>query len=291
MPRLPPVPISPHTRLRARFWPGVTKSVVTFFHPHSSSSATSWARPVSVPWPISERAIRIWHELSGLTTTHALTSVPGVAARFASAVPMNGRLNPSASPEPAAAVLTMNLRRERLVALSLMIFFMIAPSRLRFGFTVGAAGELLGRPVHARAHALIRSAAADVGHRFVDVLVARIRIFPQQRRGRHDLARLAIAALRHVEFQPRLLHRMRALRRQALDRDDFVGRFHRADGNRARAPHFAVDVHGTRAALRDAATIFGAGESDLLANHPQERRVVFDAHVPYLAVDIELCHF
>src|SRR5258707_1619322 len=146
MPRLPPVENSPHTRLRATLWAGEGYSVVTFDQPHSSSSATSWARPVSVPWPISERAIRIWHELSGLTTTHALTSVPGVAARFASAVPMNGRLNPSASPEPTAAVLTMNLRRERLVALSLMIFFMIAPSRLRFGFTDGAAGELPAPP-------------------------------------------------------------------------------------------------------------------------------------------------
>src|SRR5213075_2203754 len=59
MPRLPPVEKSPQARLRATLCPGVGYSVVTFDQSHSSSSATSWARPVSVPWPISERAIRI----------------------------------------------------------------------------------------------------------------------------------------------------------------------------------------------------------------------------------------
>ena len=74
MPRLPPVEKSPHTRLRARFWPGVGYSVVTFDQSHSSSSATSWARPVSVPWPISERAMRMTTVSSGWITTQALTS-------------------------------------------------------------------------------------------------------------------------------------------------------------------------------------------------------------------------
>ena len=46
MPRLPPVEKSPQTRLRATLWPGVGYSVVTFDQSHSSSSATSWARPV-----------------------------------------------------------------------------------------------------------------------------------------------------------------------------------------------------------------------------------------------------
>jgi hypothetical protein len=34
MPRLPPVPISPQTRLRARFWPAVIDSVFTFVQSH-----------------------------------------------------------------------------------------------------------------------------------------------------------------------------------------------------------------------------------------------------------------
>src|ERR1700693_3183553 len=56
IPWLPPVEKLPQTRLRARFCPGVGNSVVTFDQSHSSSSATNWARAVSVPWPISERA-------------------------------------------------------------------------------------------------------------------------------------------------------------------------------------------------------------------------------------------
>ena len=80
MPRLPPVPISPQARLRARLVPGVICSVVTLLQSHSSSSATSCARPVSVPWPISERAMRITQVSSGLMATHTLTSLPLLAA-------------------------------------------------------------------------------------------------------------------------------------------------------------------------------------------------------------------
>ncbi len=73
--------MSPHTRLRATLWPGVGYSVVTFDQSHSSSSATSWARPVSVPWPISERAMRMTTVSSGRITTQALTSGEPSAAR------------------------------------------------------------------------------------------------------------------------------------------------------------------------------------------------------------------
>ena len=119
MPRLPPVPISPQTRLRARFWPGVGNSVATFFQSHSSSSATSWARPVSVPWPISERAMRITQVSSGLTTTQALTSGPARRAPVAAAASTRtADGSPSARPPPAAAAEpTMNCGARDLVRL------------------------------------------------------------------------------------------------------------------------------------------------------------------------------
>ena len=63
-----------------------------------------------------------------------------------------------------------------------------------------------------------------------------------------------------------------------------------ADPDRARALHLAVDVHRAGAALRDAAAVFGAGEPDLLADDPQQRRIGLDLHVTDLAVDVELCH-
>ena len=54
--------------------PGVGYSVVTFDQSHSSSSAAICARPVSVPCPISDRAIRITTVSSGRMTTQAVIS-------------------------------------------------------------------------------------------------------------------------------------------------------------------------------------------------------------------------
>ena len=123
MPRLPPVPISPQARLLARLRPGEMPSVVTFFQSHSSSSATSCARPVSVPCPISERAIRITQVSSGLIATQMLTSVAAPCA-LAGPTP-NGTFNPSARPPPAnAAEPTMNLRRVSFVLFSRTRLFM-----------------------------------------------------------------------------------------------------------------------------------------------------------------------
>src|SRR5262249_61436786 len=51
------------------------------------------------------------------------------------------------------------------------------------------------------------------------------------------------------------------------------------------------DVHRAGAALGDAAPILGAGEADLLADHPQERRVRLHVHIMNGAIDIELCHW
>ncbi len=110
MPRLPPVEKSPQARLRATLWPGVGYSVVTFDQSHSSSSATSWARPVSVPWPISERAMRITTVSSGRITTQTLTSGEPSAART-TVGPPKGRSRPIARPAPTAAVPMTKARR------------------------------------------------------------------------------------------------------------------------------------------------------------------------------------
>src|SRR2546422_3503358 len=109
IPRLPPVEKLPHTRLRATLWPGVGYSVVTFDQSHSSSSATICARPVSVPCPISDLAIRITTVSSGRMTTHAVISGEPSWARTTLAP--NGIFRPSASPPPTAAVPIMKERR------------------------------------------------------------------------------------------------------------------------------------------------------------------------------------
>src|SRR5580698_1084539 len=167
MPRLPPVEKSPHTRLRATFWPGVGNSVVTLDQSASSSSATSWARPVIVPWPISERAMRMTMVSSGLITTQASTSGEPSSARTTLFAP-SGRLKPSASPAPAADEPTM---KERRLNFGIYVMYVMAASPLRFA---------RGR-VDRGAYALIGSATANVGHRRVDIVVGRFWVLLEQR--------------------------------------------------------------------------------------------------------------
>src|SRR5258706_8878170 len=188
MPRLPPVLKSPHTRLRATFCAGVGNSVVTFDQSHSSSSATNCAKPVSVPCPISERAIRITTVSSGRISTQAFTSLSVAAART-SALPPNGILKPSARPLPAAAVRIRNERRSIVNELLIMAL----PS-LRLG----------GR-VNRLAHLLKGAAAADIGDGGVDVAIGRFGLFCKQSGHRHDHAGLAVAALGNVMVEPSLL--------------------------------------------------------------------------------------
>src|SRR5882757_8040428 len=152
MPRLPPVEKSPQARLRATLWPGVGNSVVTLDQSHSSSSATSWARPVSVPCPISDRAMRMTTVSSGRITTQALTSGEPSAART------------TLGPSPAAAVPITKARR---LSLGETCLFMTSPSSVRSGAN-GLANLLEG------------SASANIGDGLVDILVGRLRLFLEQ---------------------------------------------------------------------------------------------------------------
>src|SRR6516225_2049395 len=99
------------------------------------------------------------------------------------------------------------------------------------------------------ADALIGAASADIArHGGVDVVIRRLRRVLQQRRRRHDLAGLAVAAPHHLQLQPRLLQG-RALRRLAdrLDRGDraLADAVDRGDAGPRRR---AVDMHGAGAA-------------------------------------------
>src|SRR5215831_15253117 len=270
-PRLPPVENSPQARLRLTLSPGVGNSITTLFQSHSSSSATSCARPVSVPWPISARTTRIAVVLSGRITTQTVISGEPSSARTTSGP--NGRRSPSARPPPTAALEMRNLRR---LTLNFGMAVMVVSLRRR-----------LGGHVDRFAHLLEGAAAADVRDRGVDVGVGGLGLLLEQRCHRHDHARLAIAALRHVVLEPGLLHLVQVL---ALC-EAFNGGDLRAadggDGHRARADREAVDVNGARAALRDAAAVFRSGEADLLPNHPEQRRRRVDVDLVGFAIDGE----
>ena len=144
----------------------------------------------------------------------------------------------------------------------------------------------LGRAMDGAADPVVGTAAADVAHRRVDLLVARIAGALHQPGRGHDLARLAVAALGHVELEPGPLHRVRAVGRQPLDRRDHGARRGR-HGQYAGAHRRAVEVHGARTALRHAAAELRALQTDDVAQHPQQRHVRLDVHRTRLAVDRE----
>src|SRR5262249_47932442 len=130
-------------------------------------------------------------------------------------------------------------------------------------------------------------AAAEIAvHRLHDLRTRGLRRLRQQGRGLHDLARLTVAALKHLLGDPRLLRRMTAIRRQAFDCRDPLA-FDGLHPGHAGPHGLTVDVHGTGAAHRDAAAVLRAGELELLAQHPQQGlvRLRRDVHLP--AVEYE----
>src|SRR2546427_13173701 len=149
--------------------------------------------------------------------SQALGAKGGVAA----ALRPSGRWNPMTRPAPTTEAVCRNSRRVTWVAMS----------------------HPLCRAMDGGADALVGAAAADVGHRRVDVGVAGPRLLRQQRRGRHDLTRLTVPALRDVFRDPGALDFVDAVRRQALDGGDaFPG--DRGNRKHARARGGAVEVHG-----------------------------------------------
>src|ERR1700736_4612577 len=140
------------------------------------------------------------------------------------------------------------------------------------------------------AYLLEGAASANIGDGVVDVLVGRLRIVLQEGCHRHDHAALAIAALRDIVGDPGLLHLVQgAIGTEALDGGDLL-----ADGladQHAAGPHRdPVDMDRAGAALCNAASVFGAGEADILPDRPKQWRIVFDVYVDSFAVDSEVCH-
>src|ERR1700733_13516330 len=109
-----------------------------------------------------------------------------------------------------------------------------------------------------RDNALIATAPADVAfHRVANLSVGRFLVASQQRRRRHDLAGLAIAALRHTELAPCLLDRVLTLGVETLDSGNgFAGDVRHGDD--AGAGRLAIEMDGAGSAERDAATEFGS---------------------------------
>src|SRR5712671_2484295 len=138
------------------------------------------------------------------------------------------------------------------------------------------------------ANADIGPAAADVaGHRAVDVGIRRKRIGREERRSRHDLARLAVAALNDLPVEPRLLNLGAChCRADGLDCCD-LGCADAVERSDTGTDGDTVEMHGAGAAERHAAAELRAGHAEHIAQHPQERGVAVNIDRPIDAVDLD----
>jgi hypothetical protein len=140
------------------------------------------------------------------------------------------------------------------------------------------------------AYSLKRAAAADVaGQGGIDIGVGRMRILVEQRGGVHELSRHTITALRHIQGDPGLLHRMTEIGREAFNGGDLFpsSASHRRNTGTHRD---TIEVDGTGTALGDATAVLGSGESEIFPQYPEERRIGIDFHGKILAVDLYCYH-
>ena len=134
----------------------------------------------------------------------------------------------------------------------------------------------------------MRAAAAEIIFQArADVLLRRLRIEFQQADPGENHARRAKAALHPVVVHERLLQRMQfPVLRQTLDGDDFLAR-HVLDLQQARPRRALVDEHRAAAAKARAAAEFGAGESEVGPQHPQQRAPAVHVQLDRLVVEFE----
>ena len=132
----------------------------------------------------------------------------------------------------------------------------------------------------------VRSAAAEVAvQRRANLRARRLLVARDERRGRHDHPVDAVAALRGLLVDERLLDRMRLVgRAESFDRRDGSAGGG-GERRRARANRVAVDVHHARAALSEPAAELGAGEAEVVAQDVEQRRVGRGGDVVRRAVD------
>ncbi len=133
-----------------------------------------------------------------------------------------------------------------------------------------------------------RAAAEVAGERLANPLARRRGVAVEQRLGRDENPRRAVAALRAAEVGERLLQRMQpAIRGEPFDRRHASAGVVDREGQ-TREDGFAVDEHRAGAALAELAAVLGAGELQVFAQHLEQRLVAVDEHVHALAVHEQL---
>jgi hypothetical protein len=138
--------------------------------------------------------------------------------------------------------------------------------------------------------ALVTAAAADITrHRFAYLIVSWFCVVHEERGGLHNLAGLAIAALRDIYLAPGLLNGVITRWMKAFDRRDLP-----VDhvGNRSDAGAYGVltDNNGACATESLAATKLRARQSDFITEKPEQRKIRVAVPISFLAVNLHLDH-
>src|SRR5271166_5100385 len=162
------------------------------------------------------------------------------------------------------------------------------PRRLTFSMTAwtGVMSGSRGSRLDGGGDPLIAAAAAEVAaHRVVDLGLGRVLRRRQERCGLHNLAGLAVAALRDIQGAPSLLHGMVPVAVESFDRR------HRApggiaDGRGAGTGGLTVDMDRAGAAQRHATAVFRSGEPQLIPQVPEQRHRRIAIERLRLAVDL-----
>ncbi len=150
--------------------------------------------------------------------------------------------------------------------------------------------DVSGGAPHRLLDAHVGPATADVAvHRRHDLIVRGIRRAREQRRAAHDLSGLAVAALRHVDLFPGALCGVIAVGRQPFDGGDPPAA-HLAGRHRAGPGRDAVEMNGAGAAEAAAAAELGADQIEVIAQHPEQRRLRINVELDGAVVDGERNH-
>ena len=236
-----------------------------------SSSATTCARPVRIPCPISLFGLKKRIRPSGRSWSQ-------LGASSASGAPKVGRVGREQAerivvPPANQPVRIRNSRREKLGPAS-------------------ATASLLGGAANGAPDSGVGAAPAEVSRQGApDLRIPRVGAASQQGGCAHDLAWLAVAALRHGQCDPGLLHGVEAsvARRagQTLDGGDAPSE-RRARRDLAGADCSAVQVDRAGPAESPAAPVFGPPKSQVVAQNVEETHFVELFRQPHpLPVDLD----
>ena len=150
---------------------------------------------------------------------------------------------------------------------------------------MSAAARMIARWIRDVAHATAKIAV----HVRDDFGFGGIGILRKQRRGLHDLPGLAVAALRYLLGDPGPLQRVFALGIETFDGGDLFASGLRYRGL-AGAHRLTVEVNSASAAQTGAATELRAGHLQMLADDPQQRRVIRYFYRMIMPIDVQGSH-